>query len=97
MIEVGIFDTGALDMPFKKTASGIRVMDGNLGDIHRHTQEMMKAAVRRCVLADQLGYDIYWLVDGDRRMSETINNAIGIWLSDGSIEEVTLEQATGKP
>lgn len=34
------------------------------------------------------GRDIYWLIDGEQRMSDTINNAIGIWLSDGSIEEV---------
>lgn len=32
--------------------------------------------------------DIYWLVDNERRMSDTINNAIDIWLRDGSIEEV---------
>jgi hypothetical protein len=63
VIEIGIFDTGALDMPFKTTANGVRVMDGSLADIHRYTQEMMKAAVRRCVLADKLGYDIYWLVE----------------------------------
>lgn len=31
------------------------------------------------------GCDIYWLIDGEQRMSETINNAIGIWLADGSI------------
>lgn len=34
------------------------------------------------------GCDIYWLTDNERRMSDTINNAIDIWLSDGSIEEV---------
>jgi hypothetical protein len=33
------------------------------------------------------GCDIYWVVDGQERMSETINNAITIWLKDGSIEE----------
>ena len=32
--------------------------------------------------------DIYWLIDNEQRMSDTINNAIAIWLSDGSIEEV---------
>jgi len=34
------------------------------------------------------GRDIYWLVDNEPRMSDTINNAIEIWLSNGSIEEV---------
>jgi len=63
MIEIGVFDTGSLDMPFKKTGNGVRVMDGSLADIHARTQEMMKSAVRRCVLADKLGYDIFWLVE----------------------------------
>ncbi|MFN3861677.1 hypothetical protein [Roseateles puraquae] len=43
------------------------------------------------------GCDIYWLIDGEQRMSETINNAIGIWLADGSIEEVIFEQVAGNP
>ena len=34
------------------------------------------------------GGDIYWLIHNQQRMSDTINNAIDIWLSDGSIEEV---------
>ena len=34
------------------------------------------------------GRDIYWLIDNEQRMSDTINNAIEIWLSDVSIEEV---------
>jgi hypothetical protein len=34
------------------------------------------------------GRDIYWLIDNEQQMSDTINNAIDIWLCDGSIEEV---------
>lgn len=34
------------------------------------------------------GRDIYWLIDNEQRMSDTINSAIEIWLSDGSIEEL---------
>lgn len=33
--------------------------------------------------------DIYWVIGGEQRMSETINNAIDIWLNDGSIEEAS--------
>ena len=33
------------------------------------------------------GANIYWVVDGQRLMSETINEAISIWLKIGSIEE----------
>jgi hypothetical protein len=38
--------------------------------------------------------DIYWLIDNEQRMSDTINNAIPIWLSDGSIEEVLAPSST---
>lgn len=31
--------------------------------------------------------DIYWLIGNEQRMSDAINNAIAIWLSDG-IEEM---------
>lgn len=41
------------------------------------------------------GCDVYWLIDGEQRMSETINNGIVIWLADGSIEEMSSGQATG--
>ena len=34
--------------------------------------------------------DIYWLVNNEQRISDTINNVIEIWLSDGSIEEVSV-------
>ncbi|KQV96633.1 hypothetical protein [Pelomonas sp. Root1237] len=34
------------------------------------------------------GRDIYWVVDGQERMSDTINEAISIWLAQGRIEEV---------
>ncbi len=42
------------------------------------------------------GRDIYWLIDNEQRMSDTINNAIEIWLGDCSIEEllVPLSAAT---
>lgn len=43
------------------------------------------------------GCDIYWVIDGQERMSETISNAIRIWLGDGSIEELPLGQAPGVP
>jgi hypothetical protein len=35
------------------------------------------------------GSDIYWLIEGERRMSDTINEAISIWLRTECIEEVT--------
>jgi hypothetical protein len=34
------------------------------------------------------GHDIYWIVDGQEWMSDTINEAISIWLEQGRIGEV---------
>jgi alkanesulfonate monooxygenase SsuD/methylene tetrahydromethanopterin reductase-like flavin-dependent oxidoreductase (luciferase family) len=63
MIEVGIFDGGATDLPFRKTASGQRVIDGTLADLHASTQRLQAAQVRRAVLADRVGFDYYWLTE----------------------------------
>jgi hypothetical protein len=42
------------------------------------------------------GRDIYWVNDSEQRMSDTINNAIDIWLRDGSIEEVLAPSGASK-
>ncbi len=63
MIEVGIFDGGATDLPFRKTASGQRVVDGTLADLHASHQRVQAAQVRRAVLADSVGFDYYWLTE----------------------------------
>jgi alkanesulfonate monooxygenase SsuD/methylene tetrahydromethanopterin reductase-like flavin-dependent oxidoreductase (luciferase family) len=61
MIEVGIFDTGSMDLPAKRTASGIRVPDGTLADIHTAAQRLTLHQIRRCVLADRLGFNYFWM------------------------------------
>jgi len=61
MIEVGIFDVGATDLPFKKTQSGIRVLDASLKEQQAASQRLQQAQVRRAVLADRLGYDYWWM------------------------------------
>lgn len=38
------------------------------------------------------GSNIYWVVDGQRLMSETINEAISIWLEMGCIEEIPADE-----
>jgi alkanesulfonate monooxygenase SsuD/methylene tetrahydromethanopterin reductase-like flavin-dependent oxidoreductase (luciferase family) len=63
VIEVGIFDSGATDLPFHKTSSGQRVIDGTLADMHDSARRLQAAQVRRAVLADRLGYDYYWLTE----------------------------------
>lgn len=63
MIEVGIFDSGATDLPFHKTPSGLRVIDGTLADMHESARRLMAAQVRRAVLAEKVGFDYYWLTE----------------------------------
>jgi alkanesulfonate monooxygenase SsuD/methylene tetrahydromethanopterin reductase-like flavin-dependent oxidoreductase (luciferase family) len=63
MIEIGIFDGGSTDLPFKKTASGQRVVDGSLADLHASYARGQAAQVRRAVLADRVGFDYYWLTE----------------------------------
>ncbi|MDX6685646.1 MAG: hypothetical protein QOF86_1774 [Baekduia sp.] len=63
MIEVGIFDSGATDLPFRKTPSGQRVIDGSLADLHGSAARLQAAQVRRAVLADRVGFDYYWLTE----------------------------------
>lgn len=38
--------------------------------------------------------DIYWLINNEQRISDTINNVIEIWLSDGSIEEISVPSSS---
>lgn len=63
MIEVGIFDGGALDLPIKMTESGVRVPDANLDEVHEAAKRLQVAQVRRGVLADKVGFDYYWLTE----------------------------------
>ncbi|WP_259314515.1 LLM class flavin-dependent oxidoreductase [Capillimicrobium parvum] len=63
MIEVGIFDGGSSDLPFRKTASGQRIVDGTLADVHDAARRTQAAQVRRAVLAESVGFDYYWLTE----------------------------------
>ncbi len=60
MIEIGIFDTGSTDLPHKLSASGVRIVDADLPEIHEAARRLTIAQTRRAVLADRLGYDIFW-------------------------------------
>lgn len=35
------------------------------------------------------GFEIYWVTDERRLMSDTINEALQIWLTDGSVREIS--------
>jgi alkanesulfonate monooxygenase SsuD/methylene tetrahydromethanopterin reductase-like flavin-dependent oxidoreductase (luciferase family) len=63
MIEIGIFDGGSTDLPFKKTPSGQRVVNGTLKELHESYARNQAAQVRRAVIADRVGFDYYWLTE----------------------------------
>jgi alkanesulfonate monooxygenase SsuD/methylene tetrahydromethanopterin reductase-like flavin-dependent oxidoreductase (luciferase family) len=82
MIEVGIFDTGATDLPHHVTDAGIRVLDGSLADLHEAAQRLTVHQVRRAVIADRLGFDYFW-------MSEHHFNTEGSELSSNPLQSET--------
>jgi alkanesulfonate monooxygenase SsuD/methylene tetrahydromethanopterin reductase-like flavin-dependent oxidoreductase (luciferase family) len=63
MIQFGIFQNGASDLPVADTPSGVLVAGGSLGDMHASFQRIMVDQVRQGVLAEQLGYDFYFMTE----------------------------------
>jgi len=61
MIEFGIFDTSAIDLPPKLSSAGVYIPDGTLVQIHERTKELFNAQVRRMVVADRVGFHTYWI------------------------------------
>ena len=57
MIQVGIFQNSASDLPVADTPSGVLVAGGSLADIHASYQRILVDQVHQGVLAEQLGYD----------------------------------------
>src|SRR5882724_3212911 len=63
MIQFGIFQNGASDLPVTDTPSGVLVSGGSLEDMHASFQRIMVDQVRQGVLAEQLGYDFYFMTE----------------------------------
>ncbi len=63
MIEIGIFHNGAADLPTKVTADGTVVNDGDLEATHQAAQRGLINQVRQGILADQLGYDYFFMTE----------------------------------
>jgi alkanesulfonate monooxygenase SsuD/methylene tetrahydromethanopterin reductase-like flavin-dependent oxidoreductase (luciferase family) len=63
MIEIGIFDNGAPDLPLVRTRDNIVVNDGTLREVHEAAQRSLIHQVRRGVLAERLGVDGFWLTE----------------------------------
>jgi hypothetical protein len=63
VIQLGIFQNGASDLPVADTPSGVLVAGGSLADMHASFQRILVDQVRQGVLAEQLGYDFYFMTE----------------------------------
>jgi len=63
VIEVGIFHNGAADLPTKRTENGTVVNDGDLAATHAAAQRGLVNQVRQGILADQLGFDYFFMTE----------------------------------
>lgn len=63
MIQIGIFHNGASDLPVAGTPSGTLVAGGNLEEVHASYQRVLVDQVRQGILADQLGFDYYFMTE----------------------------------
>jgi alkanesulfonate monooxygenase SsuD/methylene tetrahydromethanopterin reductase-like flavin-dependent oxidoreductase (luciferase family) len=63
VIQFGIFQNGASDLPVADTPSGVLVAGGSLVDMHASFQRILVDQVRQGVLAEQLGYDFYFMTE----------------------------------
>ncbi len=63
MIEIGIFHNGAADLPTKVTPDGVVVNDGDLAATHESAQRGLVNQVRQGILADQLGFDYFFMTE----------------------------------
>ena len=68
-IEIGIFHNGASDLKAVTTPSGVVVNDGSLEEVHESYQRVLIGQLRQGILADQLGYD-YWFMTEHHFMPE---------------------------
>jgi alkanesulfonate monooxygenase SsuD/methylene tetrahydromethanopterin reductase-like flavin-dependent oxidoreductase (luciferase family) len=63
MIEVGVFHNGASDLPVIVTEDGIAINQGTLADTQRSAARIQVNQVRQGVLADQLGFDYFFMTE----------------------------------
>jgi alkanesulfonate monooxygenase SsuD/methylene tetrahydromethanopterin reductase-like flavin-dependent oxidoreductase (luciferase family) len=63
MIQIGIFHNGASDLPVTATPSGVLVNGGTLDEVHESFQRVLIDQVRQGILAEQLGFDYYFMTE----------------------------------
>ena len=61
MIEIGAFHNGSSDLKTITTPEDVVVNDGSLEEVHQSFQRVLVSQVRQGVLAEQLGFD-YWFM-----------------------------------
>lgn len=60
MIDIGVFQNGAPDLPLKFSEQGPVIPDGDLEQMHEANIRVISSVVRQGVLADKLGFDMFW-------------------------------------
>ena len=63
MIELGLFHNGTADRPAVMSKDGCWVFDGTLGERNTSTQRETVSQVREGVLADQLGFNYFFMTE----------------------------------
>ncbi len=63
MLELGVFHNGASDLPTVMTPDGVVVSDGTLDELHESDQRVTINQVRHGVLADQLGFNYFFMTE----------------------------------
>ena len=63
MLETGLVHNGATDLPLRRTETGMVIPTGTLADMHASNQRVLQAQVRQGALAEQLGFDYFWMTE----------------------------------
>src|SRR5260370_3710249 len=63
MIEIGVFDRGARDLPIPVRSNGVSINDGNLAEVHESSQRTLVAQIRQGILADKLGFNYFFMTE----------------------------------
>ena len=63
VLELGVLHNGASDLPTVMTPDGVVVADGTLDEMHESDQRVIVNQVRQGVLADQLGFNYFFMTE----------------------------------
>ncbi len=63
MLEIGVFQNGASDLPTVTTPNGVVVNDGSLAEVHESAQRTLINQIRQGILADRLGFNYFFMTE----------------------------------